>query len=147
MDVNIHFQRQVKLWLVAPFFNAISITKKNNFFCRKIKRKSQDQISRHWLSSFIRQILLSYYLRMIYRFAQNSFFWISKSNRHVTGIFKKRELEIDSPAGPAMIGAEMKMSVSSLTSCWKMHFPKPGKYSTIYIYHIHTFLPSQPQPC
>ena len=47
------------------------------------------------------------------------------------GIFKKQELDIESPADSTIVGAEEKTLFLHPLGCWKMHFPKPEKYSII----------------
>ena len=62
-------------------------------------------------------------------------------------MFKKTELDIKSPVGPTMVGAETKMLVLSDTDRYKTHFSQPGKYSIINksttfatFYHSFTLL-------
>ena len=47
------------------------------------------------------------------------------------GIFKKPEHDIESPADPTIDGAEEKTLFLQPLGCWKMHYPKPEKYSII----------------
>ena len=47
------------------------------------------------------------------------------------GIFEKLELDIESPAGPTLVGAEEKTLFLHPLGCWEMHFPKSEKHSII----------------